>query len=207
MNLPRFKKERLCLANISGSPKSPVHTRPFKPGQHGRDPRKRRVSDHGLQRREARILSGLYGSDYGHKLEFGKILRYATKALNSKKNTIQSFMEQLETRLVMAIYRLKWAPSVRSAQQMLSHGNAILLDGKKVTRGTIKPGQTIRLTESGMKLQPVTQAQAMAHIQVPPYYECNGPEATLLRMPLYTEIPLACELDHAKAIKLYMQHI
>lgn len=181
----RFKVERLCSVNISGSPKSSVHKRPYKPGQHGKNERlaRKRVSPYGAQLNDLRIFSAFYGN-----LNFSVILKYAKKALGSKGDMIESFAQQFELHLAMAVYRLKWAPTIGTARQMLAHGNAILLNGKKVDRGYIKPGDRISLTESVLQSQAVIQGQAVPTRQVPTCYECEGTSATLKHLPALSEI-------------------
>jgi small subunit ribosomal protein S4 len=198
----RFRRERLCEENISGSPKSSFHKRPFKPGQHGKNVRKKRASEYSVQRNAIRILSTHYGSDLGHTLRFGKILRYARTALATKtENSVQAFMQNFELRLDTAIYRLKWAPSMRAARQMLSHGKSILLDGKRVTCGHMHPGQTISLTDAGAESQNFALGQALPYNQVPDYYSCEGKSATLLRIPAISEVQYPCKINSIEVLK------
>ncbi len=164
--------------------------------------RKKRVSEYATQRNAIRTLASYYGSDLGHKLRFGKILRYAREALAAKtENSIQSFMQNFELRLDTAIYRLKWAPSMRAARQMLSHGKCVMLDGRRVTRGHIRPGQKLSLTDAGAESTKFTLGQAVPYNQVPEYYLCEGNTATLLRIPAFSEVPYPCKMNSIDVLK------
>lgn len=198
----RFRIERLCQENISGSPKSSFHRKQTRPGQQAKSTRRKRVSEYAVQRNAIRVLAAFYGSDIGHKMRFRKILRYAREALaTSRQNLIQGFIQNFELRLDTVIYRLKWAPTMRAARQMLIHGKCIKVDGKKVTRGHIKPGQTITISEDGMKSDKFAQGQATPHLEVPNYYQCSEGEAQMTHIPAFSEIPYPCKVSPGDVLK------
>ena len=200
----RFRVERLCNVNISGSANSSFHKRPFKPGQHGKNERiaKKRVSDYGSQLNDLRIFSAFYGN-----LNFGLILKYARNAMSTKGDMVQNFAQQFELNLISAIYWLKWAPTPGAARQMLSHGKSIKLNGKKVNRGYIKAGDKIELTEAGMRSQIFAEGQRIPTRQVPGYYECEGNTAILKHAPSLSEIQYPFVARPSSALKLCRTHV
>src|SRR3546814_16000819 len=112
--------------NIWGRPNSPVNKRSYGPGQHGQR-RKSKVSDFGIQLRAKQKLKGYYG-DVTEK-QFKRTYQEAGKM---KGDTGQNLIGLLERRLDMVVYRAKFAPTVFSARQVVSHGH-IYVNGVKCT--------------------------------------------------------------------------
>lgn len=193
----KFKIERSCGLNISGLPQSSFHKRPYKPGQHGKSDRRRRVSDYGMQRDALRVLCAFYGN-----LSFKTVLRYAKESLAAKGDFIQHFIQKFECRLDAAVYWAKWAPTMPAARQLLSHGKCIMLDGKRVDRGYIKVGQTLQLTEAGMRSPVVAQGRASSTREMPSYYEEESEGSIkLLSMPMLSEVKYPCPMKPGLVLK------
>lgn len=196
----RFRVSRLLGERTSGHPKAPLDK--GKPGQHGRSLRRKRDSEYGAQRNAIRALASHYGSDLGYRLKFKKTLRYARETLSSKthQNQIQAFIENFEMRLDTVVYRLKWAPSMRAARQLVSHG-FIRIDGRKATRGHLRPGQEISITDAGTKTQSFTLGQVVGYNQTPSYLQSSGNTAKLARLPAFSEIPYPCTMNPGQVLK------
>src|SRR5215211_5492244 len=106
--------------NVFGRPKSPVNRREYGPGQHGQR-RKSKVSDFGIQLRAKQKLKGYYG-DVTEK-QFKSTYQEAARI---KGDTGQNLIGLLERRLDMIVYRAKFAPTIWSARQIVSHGHIMV---------------------------------------------------------------------------------
>lgn len=72
-----------------------------------------------------------------------------SNASSDKLNVQYFFIELLERRLDVTLFRLNFAPSIRSARQLIFHGN-VLVNGKKVDASSflVKKGDKVTFEES-----------------------------------------------------------
>ncbi|MCD6364038.1 MAG: 30S ribosomal protein S4 [Synergistetes bacterium] len=115
-----FLKGEKCYTD-----KCPFSRRPFPPGMHGRD-RRRKLTEYGMRLREKQKLKRIYGM---REEQFKRFFEIAAK---QKGMTGDNLLRLLERRLDNVVYRLGFAPSRRAARQAVSHGH-ILVNGRKVT--------------------------------------------------------------------------
>src|SRR5688572_8415205 len=136
----KHKLDRRMGENIWGRPKSPVNKREYGPGQHGQR-RKGKLSDYGIQLKAKQKLKGYYG-DVTEK-QFKKAY---VEASRMKGDTSQNLIGLLEQRLDAIVYRAKFAPTIWSARQLVSHGH-IRVNGVKcnIASRRVKPGEEITL--------------------------------------------------------------
>jgi len=120
---PKNRVARRFGANIFGRVRNPLLHKPNPPGVHGA--KKKKKSDYGLQLEEQQKLKAIYGM-----LTRTQLLRAFKEAARSKGNTPSLFIERLECRLDNMVYRMKLAPTIFAAQQLVSHGH-VLVNGKK----------------------------------------------------------------------------
>ena len=135
---PKNRIARRFGANIFGRLRNPLIHKPNPPGVHGA--RRRKKSDYGLQLLEKQKLKAIYGM-----LTEKQLVNYYTKATR-KGHVADNLAALLECRLDSIIFRLKLAPTIFAAQQLVSHGH-ILVNGKKVDRRSfqVKPGMKISI--------------------------------------------------------------
>lgn len=121
------------------SDKCPMTKRPFPPGMHGRD-RKRKLTEYGMRLREKQKLKKIYGM---REEQFERFFELASK---EKGMTGNNLLRLLERRLDNVVYRLGFAPNRRTARQIVSHGH-ILVNGKKVTVPSylVDPGDVVEV--------------------------------------------------------------
>ena len=88
----------------------------------------------------------------------------------SSTNWVNKLMGLLERRLDNLVFRLGFAPSIRAARQLCSHGH-ILVNGKTVTVGSyvVPQGGKIRVSDKAMENQIVLQAMKAPRLEVPDY--------------------------------------
>jgi len=139
---PKEKRERALGTPLglkgerSMSPKSALVRKPYKPGVHGPNGRRRPLSEFGLQLREKSKFKLTYGVDENNLRRLYEI------AQKTKGSTGAKLLELLERRLDNVIYRLGFTPSRLSARQLVRHGH-VTVNGKKV----FSPGYIIRKSE------------------------------------------------------------
>lgn len=193
---PKNRIARRFGINIFGRARNPLLHKPNPPGMHGA--KRKKKSDFGLQLEEQQKLRAMYGM-LSHRL----LVKYYTEAARIKTATPQAFIQQLECRLDNIVYRLKFAPTIFGAQQLVSHGH-ILVNGKKVDRRSfqVKPGMTISVKPKSHDV-PVIKQSIESHREVPGYLSQEAgkfsgqllilPEADQIPLVLPVNIPLICE--------------
>lgn len=191
---PKFKLSRRLGISLSETGKE--LKRPFPPGQHGPNSR-RKVSGYGQQLMEKQKLRHMYG--LGEK-QFRNLYSKATKL---KGIAGENFMILLESRLDNLVYRLGFANSRAGARQLVSHGH-ITVNGKKVDIASyaVKVGDVIGLRERSRSLKSVKEAiESRVHLQG--YLEFNDAavEGKFVRLPERSE--LTQEIDEKQIVEFY----
>ncbi|MCH9032756.1 MAG: 30S ribosomal protein S4 [candidate division Zixibacteria bacterium] len=126
--------------------------RPVPPGQHGQRMR-RKVSEYGLQLREKQKVRRLYGimeKQFHHYFEIAE---------RKKGITGENLLRLLETRLDNFVYRLGFAPSRKSARQLVRHGH-LLINGKKtdIPSYLLRPKDVVKVCEKSKNLEIIHSA-------------------------------------------------
>lgn len=128
------------------TPKCAIERRRRAPGD--QTPRRRRVSDWGIQLREKQKARQIYGV-----LE-RQFRRYVEEARRRPGVTGQLLLQYLERRLDNVVYRLGLAESRRQARQLVRHGH-LLVNGRvtNIPSYQVKPGDVISWKESSTKTE------------------------------------------------------
>ena len=126
--------------------------RSYAPGMHGQNMR-RKPSEYALQLREKQKTKRIYGV-----LE-NQFRTYYSKAARRKGVTGELLLQMLECRLDNMIYRLGFAPSRKSARQLVRHRH-IAVNGRTVDIPSfqVSPGDTVQVREKSRQLQLVHDA-------------------------------------------------
>lgn len=188
------KKNRIARrfgVNIFGRSRNPLLHKQNPPGMHGA--RRRKKSDFGVALEEKQKLKAIYGM-----LTEKQLVRYYKRAARSVENTAQSFVQMLECRLDTIVHRLKLAPTIFAAHQLVSHGH-ILVDGKKVDRRSfqVEPGMVVSVREKSRNSPMVQNSIESPMRSVPDYLSldtssCSG---QLLALPLLEQMPWPLEIN------------
>lgn len=177
--------------NIFGRARNPLLHKPNPPGQHGA--RRRKKSDYGLMLEEKQKLKAIYGM-----LSEKQLVNYFNKALAMKGNTAELLSEMLECRLDNLVYRLKLAPTIFAAHQLVSHGH-ILVDGKKVDRRSfqVRPGMVISIKEKSRSNKAIQEAVESSTRSVPDYLslDTSSMSGQLVAKPLQEQMPWPIEIN------------
>ena len=137
--------------------KCAMERRGYRPGQHGQNMRRRKVSSYGVQLREKQKLRRMYGV-----LE--KQFRSYYKAAARKKGaTGENLLRLLECRLDNVAYRMGFGVTRAEARQLVSH-KSILVNGKSVNVASyqVSAGDKLSLTEKASKQLRVQSALDIA---------------------------------------------
>jgi small subunit ribosomal protein S4 len=188
---PKNAIARKFGANIFGKLRNPLLHKPSPPGQHGA--KRKKKSDFGMQLDEQQKLKAVYGM-----LTRKQLVRYFQEAQRLQKNTAQALMERLECRLDNVVYRLKMAPTIFAARQLVSHGH-IQVDGKKVDRASfyVRPGMVVSVRPKSQQMPIIVQTIESGHREVPEYFSLEAPKFSgqLLVSPGLDQIPLALPIN------------
>ena len=196
----KHKIDRRLGLNLWGRPKSPFNRRPYGPGQHGQA-RKRKPSDFGIQLAAKQKLKKYYG-DITEK-QFIKIYQEASR---KRGDTSQILIELLERRLDAVVFRLKFAPTVFAARQLVSHGH-VMVNGKVVDRKSyqIKDGDEISLQDTSQNIPMIIQTLSSNERDVPEYLQleiskCLG---KFIRGPQLTDVPYPDQMEPNLVVEFY----
>jgi small subunit ribosomal protein S4 len=194
---PKNRIARRFAANIFGKARNPLLHKQNPPGMHGA--KRKKKSDFGVQMEERQKLKAVYGM-----ISQKQLVNAYRKALLTKGNTAQLFLEQLECRLDNVVYRLRFASSIFGAQQLVSHGH-IWVNGKKVDRRSfqVRPGMIVSVKPASRQMKAIIMAQEQISRELPSYMQLESdkfsgqvlasPQLDQVPIPLPINIPLVCE--------------
>lgn len=190
---PKNRIARKFGANIFGKKRNPLAHKVNPPGQHGA--KRKKKSDYGIQLEEKQKLRAVFGM-----LANKTIIRYYREAVAQEGNTQDIFMQKIETRLDVVVYRLKFALTPFHAQQLVSHGH-ILVDGKRVNVRSfqVQEGMVVSISEKGKKNALIKEALERTSVDVPEYLSLDGPgmNGKLMVKPHMDQIPLCIPINVA----------
>jgi small subunit ribosomal protein S4 len=176
-----FLKGARCL-----SEKCAIERRQYPPGQHGQNLR-RKVSAYGTQLREKQKVRRTYGV-----LE-KQFRNYFTKADAKTGITGEALIQMLESRLDNIVYRLGFAPSRKSARQLVRHRHVTVNNRiVDIPSYQVKPNQIIRIKDRSKNLDLIHSALKLGRGDEIPWLRLNKAalEGELLEVPKRSDIPL-----------------
>jgi len=137
------------------SPKCPIESRPYPPGDHGRG--RTKESEYLLQLREKQKAKRVYGV-----LE-KQFRGYYAEANRRTGKTGEELLRILESRLDNVVYRAGFAHSRDAARQLVTHGHFVV-NGRKVDIPSyrVSPNDIVEVREKSRELTPFVIAQAEA---------------------------------------------
>ena len=197
----KYKIDRRLGVNLWGRPKSPFNRRNSKPGQHGVQGQRKKLSDYGNQLFAKQKLKFYYG-DLTER-QFRNIFK---KASNIKGDTSQILIELLERRLDATVYRMKFVPTIFSARQLVNHGH-VKVNGKKVNIASfqVKEEDTIEIRDKSKTLALIDIALANKEREVPEYLQLDekNKKVKFVRVPAFEEVPYPVVMEPNLVIEYY----
>lgn len=179
---PKHKLSRRVGISLSGTGKE--LKRPYPPGQHGQNQR-RKISEYGLQLTEKQKLRHMYGLT---EKQFSNLFLKAEKMHGVAG---ENFMILLEGRLDNLVYRMGLSHSRQGARQLVNHGH-VTVNGKKVDIPSyhVKINDTISLREKSRNLTLIKEALEDRNY-LPDYvtFDDKSLEGKLIRLPERSELP------------------
>jgi small subunit ribosomal protein S4 len=163
----RFRIQRRLGTELPGLGKAgALERRPYPPGEAGN--KRKKFSNYALQLEEKQKVMFHYGL---REKQLRRFIRDAKRG-NAAKNWINALAGLLELRLDNTVFRLGFAPSIRAARQLVSHGH-VFVNGKKVDVGSavLKVGDVVSLKDKSYEHQVVLQCQDAPRLDVPDYLD------------------------------------
>lgn len=188
------KSRRLGFSTLENGKE--LAKRPYAPGQHGTD-RRKKLSEYGVQLQEKQKVKYMYGLN---EKQFKKTFERANKM---KGITGENLLRLLESRLDNVVYRMGMANTRRAARQIVNHGH-ITVNGIKVDipSYTVKPGDIIAVKEQSLN-HPAIKAAVGATLNRPAFVEFdpNKLSGKLIRYPERSE--LNQEINESLIVEYY----
>lgn len=196
----KYKVSRRLGSSIWGDEKDPVHTKNYRPGQHGSGARGK-VSDYGLHLNAKQMVKSHYGRVT--ETQFRNIFKLASKM---KGNTAENFAGLLEQRLDMVVYRMNFAPTIFAARQLVSHCH-VRLNGKKVNIASqrVQVGDVIEIKDNSKDITKIMESIQKLSRPVPEYLSIDPAKMSgaLVRIPMISDIPYPFQPNFGKIVEYY----
>ena len=140
---PKHRVSRRFSENLWGTKKSPLATKPYKPGAHGRTGRRK-----GKASTYSEGLEAKQRLKYFYQIRERQLRRFYNEANRMGGNAGENLVQLLERKLDNMVYRMGFAPTNRAARQLVAHGH-IQVNGKKVDRASfvVDVGDVVALAE------------------------------------------------------------
>ena len=171
-----------------------------KPGQHGANVRRGKLSDYATQLREKQKVKRIYG------LLERQFRNYYKKASTKKGNTGENLLQLLETRLDNVVYRMGFAITRPSARQLVSH-RGVLVNGKSVNLPSyqVKAGDSIELSEKAQKQLRVQESLTVSQQMdlSPSWVEVNSQKFSGVFKAVPERSDLPADINEALIVELY----
>ena len=122
-----------------------------------------------------------------------------------KGDASQNLIGLLERRLDMVVYRAKFAPTIWSARQIVSHGH-VRVNGVKcnIASRRVSVGDVISLGDKAKEMALIIEAQGLAEREIPDYVVPDGNDkATFVRVPTLDEVPYPVKMEPNLVVEFY----
>ncbi|PIZ32753.1 MAG: 30S ribosomal protein S4 [Alphaproteobacteria bacterium CG_4_10_14_0_8_um_filter_37_21] len=195
----KHKIDRRLGVNLWGRAKSPLNTRNYGPGQHGKA--RGRPSDYGVQLRAKQKLKGYYGN-----VSEKQFKRLYFEAVRRRGDTSENLIELLERRLDAVVYRMKFVSTVFAARQMVNHCH-ILVNGNRVNipSYSVKDGDEIQMIERMKENANVMIAVESGEREVPEYITVDhkAMKGSFVRGPKLQDVPYPVQMEPHLVVEFY----
>jgi small subunit ribosomal protein S4 len=194
---PKHRLSRRVGECIWGRNSRPVENRPYPPGQHGKNLR-RKLSVYGIQLLEKQKMRMYYGGIMERQMR-----RIFDNARRLGGNTGTNLMMLLESRLDTVVWRMGFTNTIFAARQLVNHCH-VQVDGKKVNIPSflVKPGMTISIRPRSRKIPMVVDGVNHPPQDLPEYLEREAKsfEGKMVATP---NVPFPVEFDTTSVIGFY----
>ncbi len=144
---PVGKVSRRLNLGITEKGQRILSKRPFPPGQHGPNAKRRKVSEYGVrlvEKQKARFMYGVLERQFRNTFD---------RARRMPGETGENLFSLLERRLDNVVYRMGMATTRAQARQLVNHGH-VTVNGVKtdIPSFTVKVGELIAVKDGSRKL-------------------------------------------------------
>ncbi len=185
--LCRREKQKLFLKGSKCfSEKCLVEKKNYPPGQHGLS-RRSKFSEYGVQLREKQKVKRIYGL---LETQFHNCFEKANK---QKGVTGENLVKLLERRFDNVIYRLGFAPSRKSARQLIRHRHLLINDQiVDIPSYIVSPGDVIKVREKSKTLDLIHNSLKRTKDNVYSWLTIDKASltGTFLQVPERVDVPL-----------------
>jgi small subunit ribosomal protein S4 len=181
---PKSKISRRFKEAIFGPDKA-LERRPYGPGQHGNNRRRKKDSEYSIQLAEKQKAKYTYGI---LEKQFSNLFKHANA---SQGITGEILLQLCECRLDNIVYRLGISPTRRGARQLVSHRH-ITVNGDIVNIPSyrLRPGDVVGVREKSKSMPVVTNALSSSN-QTHDWLDWNTQNmtGTMITIPSRDQIP------------------
>ena len=196
----KFAISRRVGGALWGSEKDPYNKKNYPPGVQGSTGYKKNT-EYGTQLLAKQKLKKYYG-DLREK-QFREIYDEANRR---KGDTGENLIALLESRLDAFIYRSKFAPTIFSARQIVSHKH-VTVNSRIVNIPSyrLKPGDTVEIKEGSRNIKIFAEAREKNDRSIPQYIKLdnNKLQSTYLKSPLLSEVPYPLQMEPNLVVEFY----
>ncbi|MDR2078073.1 MAG: 30S ribosomal protein S4 [Rickettsiales bacterium] len=190
---------RVLGVNLWGRANDPYNKKNYRPGQH--ITAVRRDTTYGLQLRAKQKLKGYYANM--SETQFRNLF---IKARRTKKDTAQSLIGLLESRLDTIVYRANFVPTMFAARQFVNHRH-VRVNGKivNIPSVTLKPGDQVELEAKAKKIPLVNESLGKMERDVPSYLSLDKDNFLVKynAVPGLEDVPYPVTMDVDLVIEYY----
>ena len=182
---PRSKVARRFGEPVFG-PDKVLEKRPYAPGQHGANKRRKKMSEYGVQLREKQKAKAIYG------MREKQFRLFFERAKAKAGITGDVMLAMCETRLDNVVYRLGFAATRAGARQLVTHRH-MTVNGKVcgIPSYIVRPGEVVSIRERDRDMIAVVDALKQHKSPVVNWLAWDEAtmQGTLVSAPERAEIP------------------
>jgi small subunit ribosomal protein S4 len=196
--LCRREKQKLFLKGSKcTSERCPLEVKNYAPGQHGTG-RKGKFSEYGVQLREKQKVKRIYGV-----LET-QFRTYFEKANRQKGVTGENLIKLLERRLDNVVYRLGFAPSRKSARQIILHKHFLVNDVVvNIPSFLVKPGDVVSVRDKSKQLDIIHNTLRRTKEDTYPWLTINKADLSGIFNELPSREDVKIDVNEQLIVELY----
>ena len=188
---PRSKIARRFGEPVFG-PDKVLEKRPYAPGQHGANKRRKKMSEYGVQLREKQKAKAIYG------VREKQFRLFFERAKSKAGVTGDAMLAMCETRLDNIVYRLGFSPTRAGARQLVTHRH-VTVNGKVcgIPSYIVRPGEVVSVREKDRDM--IAVVDSLKQHKSPAVTWLAWDEATmqgtLISTPERVEIPESIDMQ------------
>lgn len=188
---PRSKIARRFGEPVFG-PDKVLEKRPYAPGQHGANKRRKKMSEYGVQLREKQKAKAIYG------MREKQFRLFFERAKSKAGVTGDAMLAMCETRLDNIVYRLGFSPTRAGARQLVTHRH-VTVNGKVcgIPSYIVRPGEVVSVREKDRDMIAVVDSLKQHKSPMVTWLAWDEAtmQGTLISSPERVEIPESIDMQ------------